>query len=365
MGTIGTSQSQRELLEQNQKIFDDVIELEKGANIHRVIQGPQKTNALFYPTIVEAKDEKGQTSIKATFKVLNFLDVPPIINSMITAEQNARKAIDNKEELGFRIQTRWWYLAINVLNKTDIKVKPVRYPTGVKDDITKIETRLDVKDNHYLLDGHYFLYDILIEKTIDPSKPKRYGTSYNASIYGNNPYKQRIPANWLKADPGAIIQELGGMEKVFPAEFIDAIQSCDIVLEKILTPMNESQINDALQKFPINLLGRRSTEGGGLAFPQNPEFVEMLKSLGIPTVYYDSDSKKNIIDEGSKGVTLKKPAEESKPAEEPKPVETQLKSNLGSSIKPLSEVERVEEPKPVEAPKVEEKPKSGLRGLKK
>lgn len=351
MAVIGTSQTQRDLLESASKIFEDTLELEKGSNIHRVIQGPQKTNTLFYPTIVETT-EGGEKTIKPTFKALNFLDVPPIINSMVTAEITARKSIENTEEPGLRVQTRWWYLAINALDKANIKVRPVRYPKGVKDDITKIETRLDAKEKDYLLDGHFFLYDLLIEKVIDPSKPKRYGTSYNTSVYGNNPWKQRIPASWLKANPSEIIESLGGMEAVFPAEYIDAIQSCDIVLEKVLAPMTEAQVLDALQKFPINLLGRKSTEGGGLAFPQNPEFEDMLKSMNLPVVHFDTESKKTIV-QGTGGVKLKK----IEPVAEVKPVE---EVSTGSKIRPIEEAPKVEE-KPVE----QVKPKLTLSGLKK
>lgn len=359
MAVIGTSQTQRELLESAAKIFEDVIELEKGSNVLRVIQGPQKTNTLFYPTIVEVTDN-GEKTIKATFKALNFLDVPPIVNSIVTAEQTARKSIGNTEELGMRVQTRWWYLAINTLDTANIKLKPARFPKTVKDDITKIETRLDVKDNTYLLDGHFFLYDILIEKIIDPTKPKRYGTTYKTSVYGNNQWKQRIPASWLKANPNEVIEGLGGMEAVFPVEYIDTIQSCDINLEKLLVPMTEAQVMDALQKFPINLLGRKSTEGGGLAFPQNPEFEEILKSMNLPVVHFDTETKKQIV-QGTGGVKLKKVAEEVKPVEEVKQTE-EAKPAASSTIKPLV----------TEEPKVEEKPvdtikpaKLTLSGLKK
>jgi len=356
MAVLGTSQTQRDLLESASKIFEDVLELEKGSNIHRVIQGPQKTNTLFYPTIVEIV-EGGEKIIKPTFKALNFLDVPPIVNSMVTAELTARKAIDNTEEPGLRVQTRWWYLAINVLDKANIKVKPIRYPKSVKDDITKIETRLDAKDKDFLLDGHFFLYDLLIEKVIDPAKPKRYGTSYNTSVYGNNPWKQRIPANWLKANPSEIIESLGGMEAVFPLELIDVIQSCDIVLEKVLQPMTEAQVMDALQKFPINLLGRKSTEGGGLAFPQNPDFEDMLKSMNLPIVHFDPETKKTVV-QGTGGVKLKKAEEVKAPVEEVK-APTEIAKDLGLKFKPI-EPEKVEE-KPVEAVK----PKLTLAGLKK
>lgn len=362
MAVIGTSQSQRDLLESSSKIFEDVIELEKGANIHRIIQGPQKTNTLFYPTIIEI-NEGGEKQIKATFKALNFLDVPPIINSMITAEQAVRKSIDNKEEPGLRVQTRWWYLAINSMDRANIKMKPVRYPKSVKDDITKIETRLDVKDNNYLLDGHFFLYDILIEKLIDPSKPKRYGTTYNTSVYGNNPWKQRIPANWMKANPSQIIESLGGMKEVFPEEFIDAIESCDVVLEKILAPMTESQINDALQKFPINLLGRKATEGGGLAFPQTPDFEEMLKSLNIPVVHYDPETKKTIV-QGSGGVKLKKVEEAPIHTETQEPEQKQptgLKFKSSKTEEAPAPIQESKEP----VKEAEIKPKLTLSGLKK
>ena len=346
MPVFGTSQSQREELDSAAQIFDDVIELVVGSNVHRVIQGPQKTNIVFYPTIIETEEE-GVKKVKPGHRALQFLEVPQLIHSIQAAENDIRQKLSDKGEIGFKIQTRWWYLAINTLDKTDIKVKPVRYPKSIKDDITEMETKLDVKDPTCLLNGHYFLYDILIEKKVDPKKAKKYGTSYKATVYGNNPFQSRVPAKWLREDAGKVIESCDGMEAVFPQELIQAIENCDIVLEKILEPMSEIEVKERLQKFPINLLGRRPNTGA-FTYPQSPDFKEMIEALGLPTVSLDiSEEGSNVAQpvEGQSGVELKKPEEalkEPAPSEAIKEIEKsaeQVDSGGLSGIKPLPKEE--------------------------
>src|SRR5690606_40304636 len=44
----------------------------------------------------------------------------------------------------------------------------------------------------------------------------RFGTDYQHDIYLDNPWKGKVPAEWLNADPSEVLDELGGLEAVFP-----------------------------------------------------------------------------------------------------------------------------------------------------
>jgi hypothetical protein len=317
MGQIGTTQQQRKELAAPERIFDDQITLKEGENLHRVIQGPQKTRTLFYPTIVE-KEEDGETILAHTYRALNFVETPPLIESLIEAENSVRTAMgqvttgkNTKEkqrvEVGFRPQLRFWYLAIDVLDNTDIKVKPVRYPKTVKDAINDLETQKDLESPDYLLNGMFYLYNIVIKKIIDPKiKLKQFATSYKCTLYGDNPFRGRVPVEFLKMDPGEVLEQLGGMSAVFPEKFVRPIEENEINLSEVLKPHTESEIKEMFQKFPVNLLGRRANTHA-FYFPQSDEFKEMIESLGLPVVQLDptDETQKSTTTETTSGVKLK------------------------------------------------------------
>lgn len=345
MAKIGTTSSQREQLESKSSVFEDVHEFDKGDNIFRFFQGPQKANVVFYPTIIEL-EENGEKKIKSTYRALSFLEIPPIINSIQKAETSVRQQLGDKGEIGFRVQTRWWYLAINLKDEGNYMAKPIKVPKSVKDKITELETKLDVKDPDYLLNGMFYLYDILVEKKIDPSKKsKKYGTSYDTSIYGQNKWMTRIPKALIKEPADVVINQLGGMVEVFGEEITAAIEDCEIDLEKVIEPMDDVRIRELLTNFPINLLGRKSSDHS-LSFPQTPAFQEMIEALGLPTVSIDfaesGEISKEIpthAEEPSSGgiknlkVPKEEPTEEKEPEKEPEAPEVKDEDSTSSEVK--------------------------------
>ena len=208
---IGTSKEQRDSLRGN-KFLDDQIELKEGSNLHRVIQGPQKIRTFFIPTVEE---EDGV--MKASWSAINYIDTGSIIDTLVSIEEDIREQMGQKVrrvkgqknqdliDCGFKPSLKFFYQALDMKNKADFRIRPVKYPKTVVDDIDKIETTLDPLDEQCLANGLMWMYDLLITKTIDPKKSKRFGTSYKASIYGNNQFQGIVPAKWLNEDAGEII----------------------------------------------------------------------------------------------------------------------------------------------------------------
>lgn len=292
MAKLGTSQNQRAQQAGN-SVLEDQHEIEKGDNLFRFIQGPQMIKTIFYPSISE-EESNGKTILKPAYKALNFIDKTGLIEAIQGGEMDIRTRLADEEEMGFKDKPTWFYLAIN-LQQSIPTVKPIKVPKTIKDKINGLETKLDIKDPSYLMNGLFWMYDILVSKTIEPGKSARYGTKYDASVYGENPWMSKIPADYLKGDAGSLIAEAGGMGEFFPAELIPLVEDCEIDLEKALAPMSELQIRERLQKYPINILGRRSNDHT-LFYPQTPAFGELLKSLGLPYVEID------VLDGGQGGV---------------------------------------------------------------
>jgi hypothetical protein len=377
MAKVGSSQAQRDAASKN-NVLDDQIELKEGPNILRFIQGPQLTKVLFLPTIKETT-EGGQTKIEPSFMVFNFRNSGGLLDSLFELEKSIRLDLGEtgKEvEYGMKPTFKWFYLAINLMDKADFRVKPVKVPKGVKDDITKLETEVDPMDNDFLMNGLYFMYDINVIKTVDPKiKNKRFGTKYETKIYGQNKFMQRVPAEWLKRDPGEIIQELGENE-IFTKEMIEALNECSIDLETLeeLKPLSEVEIKEKLMKNPINVLGRKMFNGqyGNFIFPQTEAFFQGIRDLGIQVVQYDllSNSgttaapatEKTVSLKGSGGLKMNKAAEgaTSTPAvEEAQVIEETVKEEA-----PVAAEVKTEETKPAaKSSKAGDKLKS-LKNLK-
>jgi hypothetical protein len=185
----------------------------------------------------------------------------------------------------------------------------------------------------------------LIEKLIDPKKSKRYGTSYKTSIYGENKWKSRIPKDYLRLPANELIEKLGGLENIFPPEYITAVNECDVNLEEVLTPMTDLQVKDMLQRHPINLLGRKANDNK-LAFPQTPEFKEMIEALGLPTIsiHFNEDGEPEVSSTSIQtGKQIRMPEEEPKEESKEEPKKPEVKSDtkikdLPSEIKQESKI---------------------------
>jgi hypothetical protein len=313
---VGTSDSQRKAM-QSTNVMEDMHELKEGPNLFRILQGPQKQIVVFVPVIVEDEQKKQ----KASFVALNILESTGIVESLYNFELKTRIDLgEEKPDCGFKPQTNWIYLASNVLGKSDFKIKPLKAPTSVKKSIIKLETKLDLKDPECLENGLMWMYDINIEKTVEKGKPARFGTKYEATAYGDNQFRAKIPAEWLNLDFESIILQLGiassddelpedlnqiknnpelyatlmqsGREMVFPQELIDAIDECTIDLEEVIKPLSETEIIEKLVKYPINL-SAITPSTGAYKFPQTPQFEQGLHELGLKTVHFSANGEVN------------------------------------------------------------------------
>lgn len=284
MAKIGTTDQQRSAAVSPSNVLEDKHEIVKGDNLFRFIQGPQKIKTIFFPTVIE-QEEKGVKVFKPSFRALNFLEKSPLIESIQEAEMTVRQGLGDESDISFSEKLNWFYLAINKNKGETIKVKPIKVPTTIKKFLTEIESKLDLQDPEYLLNGPFYLYDVLITKTVEPGKPARYGTKYTGAIYGNNKFSGMIPQEFLRKSADELIQEIGGWDKIFSEDEINAIEDCNINLEDVLKPNTELEIKEILQKYPINLLGRNSD--GALIYPQDPEFGELLRSIGLNPISFD------------------------------------------------------------------------------
>jgi hypothetical protein len=322
---IGTTQEQRkEAAPENP--LEDTYELVEGSNLFRFFQGPKKINVIFIPTLRE-KDNK----LEPSFLVLKFKDTCGIIDAMYQLEQSVRNALgEEKPEYALKPQEQWWYLALRLnAPKNDGKIRPLKVAKGTKDDINGLESALAVEDQNYLRNGLYYMYNILIEKTVNPAKPKKFGTSYTTSIYGTNPYMGLVPSEWLTKGFDEVISAVGdgdfnnGLKEVFTEEMIASMESCDYDLDDMLKPMEESKINELLFNATINI-GYVNPLTGKHKFPQSPKFIQGLRELGLKLMDFsstdDSDVKKSTNFKKSADVAPKEPEAEPVPAvKDPEP----------------------------------------------
>lgn len=316
---IGTSATERQAQESS-TIMKDLWELKEGPNLFRFLQGPIRTKVIFIPVI---KETDGQ--FESDWTTIRFAESGGITDGLLDLEQSVRRKLgESNPDYGFKPNTQWVYLAYRLTENPEGKIKPVKVPKGVKDDILKLETDLDIKDPEFLRNGLFWMYDILIEKRIDRAKGVRYGTSYEVSIYGNNPFMGVVPATYLRESPDAIIESIGA-QNIFQKEIIDAMQNFEIDLSEELKPMTETQIATALSKLTINL-SAVNKNSGKYKYPQVTEFKEGLESFGIKFMEIQEDqlSKSNTPEQKpiKGGLQFKKPepVPENKPVIEDKPV---------------------------------------------
>lgn len=294
---IGTSKTQRK--DQIKSGFlDDQIKLVDGSNVHRVISGPQGIKTFFYSTI---KEQDGK--LDSSWQAINFKEDGTLIDALITLEEKVRKGLgqkvhkvkgeDNADviQLGFNPRKNWFYLAFDLMDKTDPRVRAVKYPKTVKDAIYKLETKADPMKTDVLLNGPFYCYNLLIDKVIEPGKSRRFGTSYETGIYGDNEFKSMIPVGYLTEEPSDVIEALGGMDVVFTEAMIQAIEECNLDLESELKPKTSAEIQKILEENPINIFGVRSNTKNDYLYPHEvPEFKEGIQALGLPVAELDPNT---------------------------------------------------------------------------
>ncbi|HLD98246.1 MAG TPA: hypothetical protein VI815_02890 [Candidatus Nanoarchaeia archaeon] len=363
--TIGTTAQQREMNQEPENYLDDQIKLAEGNNLLRIVQGPFKIKTVFYPSIKET-EENNEKFYAPTLIALNFLESGGVVDTLFSIESIIRSGLGDKGEVGWKPQLRWWFFALNLQERGEKKVRAFKATKGIRDDIKSLEESLDPLDPTFLLNGPFFLYPILINKSVDPTKPKKFGTKYTVSVYDNQ-WKSQIPADWLNATSEEIIDSLG-VEKIFTEDEINAINSCEIDLDEIIKPMNELEIKEKLMKFPMNLKGLK-VNSADFFYPQVPEFEEQIKTLGLPTVKFDFKDSTSKVKVGAQS-SIKTSGDESPRRLSLSKKETPAEENVVDAVytdvkseTPPAEVETKTkiEPKPAdEAPK-----KRTLGGLKK
>lgn len=350
---IGTSEQQRANSAEAENPLEDQLKLQEGQNLVRIIQGPSKIKTLFYASIKE-QEEDGKKFFAPTYVPINFLDNGGLVDSLYTIESTIRAELKEvKPNNAFRAKPNWWYFALDKKARGDFRVQPFKIGKGLKDRFVEIEEERDPEDPEFLLNGPFYLYDIIIKKTIEPGKPKQYGTSYGAEVY-NNPYRSKIPADWLNASSEDIIAELGGYEKLFSEKEMEAIEACDFNLDDIIKSMTVMEIKEKLMKYPINLSGLKPNSADFM-FPQVPEFKILVEELGLPTVDYDfrekapARSNDSSIKSGgvTKGVGLAKPKPTvEEPIEDAKVIEEVQKGSVPEApAKDTSSIPATEAPK--------------------
>lgn len=322
---IGTSEEQRQDLLGNQSVMEDKHELIEGNNLYRLIQGPRLQKAIFLPIIVESDNKE----LKQSFAVFNFKDSGGILDSLYQSELAIRREMgEEKPDYVFKPTENWIYLGINLMDRTGLKVKPLKVPKKVKKAIVGLEVELDLKDPEYLMNGFYWMYDLNIAKSVDKAKGVRFGTDYNVAIYGNNPFQAKVPAEWMNAPASEIIKEIG-QEKIFTPEVLAAIDECTIDLDEVLKPMSESEIQEKLYKFPLDF-SAINKQTGRTRYPQSKTMIEVFNSLGI---------KYSTLEE--------------------KPISSPVKTNVSGGLQFGKKQEApapITPPAPVEEPPVEQTP---------
>jgi len=280
-------------LGQPQRLLDKVqgdnferTRLEEGENNHRILFGPVKVAQIYYPSLV--KDPETQ-ELKQKMKVITRPDSGSPLDSLASLDERIRRTRgEERPRSSLRPSSKWLYLVIDKNSKEYPKVTIAEYPFTVYDQITKLEQSVSNKNPDKLRYGLIFMWDAIITKTVDKSKPKQYGTSYNVEVDPENPYAGKIPRGYLGRTSAELAKHGVNVEQFFTEEELKAIKDSDFDLEKIAAPDTWDQMLEKLNKFPIYL--GASDRGGHPRFPQLEEFVTQAQESNIPFLSGDAQA---------------------------------------------------------------------------
>lgn len=247
---IGVPKESRERASQSQ--FGDVISLSKldpGSYVFRFVSGVERVERIFWPMMAENEDGE----LEASWRSVVCPSEPTILDKL--AQLDRRIQIDagvDPRGVGSRLDrgTKFLYLGFD---RRDSKpeIKQIEVGWQVHKALNEMEAAPDIKDPTKKLNGLLFMFDVIVKKTQDRSRPGFFGIGYSASPVPNNPFAGKVPAAWN------VTEDVPSFDYVKKGIFTEgeqvAIDSCSISLAEEAEPTTPEELMDRLREFPIDL----------------------------------------------------------------------------------------------------------------
>lgn len=346
---IGMGQPKR-LVKKAQRDGGNYFKIKEGENNVRVLFGPVVVNTVFYPTIQRSEDGE----VKATVRSVKVPDRGGIFAPLSALDRRIQRAHgEERPRSAFDSKSKWNYLVIDLDNEP-YEVQVAQFPKSIFEELVDIETKRSNKNATMLRYGPIWMVNLIITKTVDPSKSAQFGTEYKVEVDPENPWNGKVPAEWLDSDFAELL-EAGAFdpEEVFPNGMIKALEEAEIDLEKEGIPDSEDAVMERLQAFPVDLDGKDKRSGAPL-FKHKAVLVEELTNAGVleeipmiesggaggaPQLTEGSSSKKKAVD--AEYVEVEEDDEEEDDEEEV--VETKGKKKLAGKLAKLAQEDEDDE----------------------
>ena len=313
------------------------VKVAEGTNVHRILFGPVKMSMVYYPTLIEDKEEGG---FKQALKVLKPAPGTSPLAALASLDKRIRKNQGEETPKSSLDPTNsWLYLVLdkNAENYPTVAVADYKY--SIFNKIIELEKTPSLKDPTKLMHGLVFMWDAIITKTVKAGLSKQFGTRYDVTVDPDNPYSGKVPIQYVgmsTADLTERLDKIGGFKSFFTPEEWEAVQKSDLNLEEEGKHDTIEEMQAKLAEFPI-FLGAKNGDGS-YRFPSVKEFKEQVTKLGLE--FFESDKEAPTTRKLSAG---KKETEVDFVDE----VETEPETEIADA----EVVEEIEPEKPVKEPK--------------
>lgn len=260
------------------------LRLNEGTNIHRVLFGPLRIRMVYYPSLQEDRDTGEQIQrmklLRCPIGGSTPLDVLSSLEKRIRRERGEKEPRSSLDPT-----TRWVYLIIDKQGDNYPAVEVAEYPYTVYDKLINLEAAISLKDANKLRYGLVFMWDAIITKNIDKTKPLQYGTSYTVEVDPDNPYANKVPKSYLGMSMEELNKYLKDFSRFFSTEEWEAVEESTLDIQEEGQPDTPEQMEEKLSQFPI-FLGATNPDGS-YRFPSIEQFKTQLDNMGMD--YYLKD----------------------------------------------------------------------------
>jgi len=272
------------------------LKITEGENIHRVLFGPVKVDSIYYPTLITDR-ETGE--LKQIAKVIKRPPAGCTLDALASFEKRVRTAKGEKDPKSSLSPTsRWLYLVFHKNGENPLEIQVAQYPWTIFKGLKENEESRSTNDNTKLRHGLIFMYNVIITKTVDPNKPRRFGTSYKVEVDPENKYTGKVPASYLGKTVSQLSSKGFKLSNFFSDEEWEAIDNSKVDLRAFGIPNSEEEINAMLTEFPL-FLGAKD-ENDNYKFTRLEEFAQQMDSLNIEYLKVDANRPKELPGAGEK-----------------------------------------------------------------
>ncbi len=299
---IGTSEKKQE----DNLAFPskDVVYLEMGKNIHRLLEGPCSLRIAFYPTTYFDKKKQEEISVTLPFVVEkdSIFDKIGIIDKKIRVQHCGEQA--DKVRSPLSPVNRVGYVIFN-RKDAEPKRKFIYYPNSVGIDLRNIQRAIHPEKADKMRNCFLFMWDVEITKYFDenPSLKKTPGGGirYKTEFMPGNRWEGKLPASYLSptiADEELIYilsakSKKDGKEiylekkdifnpqnffSVFTKEELEILDT-EFDSSDYTTALSNVELMEKFQTLKFNIAAR--DKNGNYKFPEKERLAKEIIDLGL------------------------------------------------------------------------------------